>query len=88
MVDLFIAGLDATSNSLGFTLYLLARNKDKQKKLQEELDIILGDRKEAMTEAQLSKLSYLKACIKESQRLVVHCKDKILWINKGKSGNV
>ncbi|KAB7496849.1 Cytochrome P450 4c3 [Armadillidium nasatum] len=62
-----------TSHTLAFTLYLLARNKDKQKKLQEELDSVLGEGKETLTEAQLAKLSYLKACIKESLRLVGSC---------------
>ncbi|RXG58226.1 cytochrome P450 71B19 [Armadillidium vulgare] len=70
MLDMFFAGIDTTSHSLGFTLYLLARNKDKQKKLQEELDLVLGDGKETMTEEQLANLPYLKACIKESLRLV------------------
>ncbi|RXG58231.1 cytochrome P450 4c3 [Armadillidium vulgare] len=69
MLDMFFAGIDTTSHALGFTLYLLARNKDKQKKLQEELDLVLGDGKETMTEEQLANLSYLKACIKESLRI-------------------
>ncbi|KAB7496853.1 putative cytochrome, mitochondrial [Armadillidium nasatum] len=29
MLDMFFAGIDTTSHALGFTLYLLARNKDK-----------------------------------------------------------
>ncbi|RXG52603.1 putative cytochrome P450 49a1 [Armadillidium vulgare] len=39
MLDLFMGGIDTTSHSLAFSLYLLERNKDKQKKLQEELDL-------------------------------------------------
>ncbi|KAL7643899.1 UNVERIFIED_CONTAM: hypothetical protein RMT77_005908 [Armadillidium vulgare] len=69
MLDLFMGGIDTTSHSLGFSLYLLARNKDKQKKLQEELDLVLGDGNGPLTEEHLAKLSYLKACLKESQRL-------------------
>ncbi|RXG73251.1 putative cytochrome P450 12a4, mitochondrial, partial [Armadillidium vulgare] len=69
MLDMFFAGIDTTSHTLGFTLYLLARNKEKQKKLQEELDLVLGDGKEILNEKQLGSLTYLKACVKESLRL-------------------
>ncbi|KAL7643898.1 UNVERIFIED_CONTAM: hypothetical protein RMT77_005907 [Armadillidium vulgare] len=69
MLDMFFAGIDTTSHTLGFTLYLLARNKEKQKKLQEELDMVLGDGKEILNEKQLGSLTYLKACVKESLRL-------------------
>ncbi|KAL7643981.1 UNVERIFIED_CONTAM: hypothetical protein RMT77_005994 [Armadillidium vulgare] len=69
MLDMIFAGIDTTSHTVAFTLYLLARNKDKQKKLQEELDLVLGEGKETLKEEQIANLSYVKACIKESLRL-------------------
>ncbi|RXG58229.1 putative cytochrome P450 49a1 [Armadillidium vulgare] len=69
MLDMFFAGIDTTAHSVGFALYLLARNKDKQKKLQEELDSVLGDGSGILTEEKMANLSYLKACVKESLRL-------------------
>lgn len=57
-----------TSHTLGFTLYLLARNPKIQKRLQDEVDLVLGDGKDPITENHLARLSYLKACIKEALR--------------------
>ncbi|CAH2236859.1 jg27473 [Pararge aegeria aegeria] len=56
--DMLFAGVDTAANTMTATLYLLANNPDKQKKLREE---ILSDK---------DKRSYLKACIKESMRMM------------------
>ncbi|KAB7499513.1 putative cytochrome, mitochondrial [Armadillidium nasatum] len=58
MLDMIFAGIDTTSHTVAFTLYLLARNKDKQKKLQEELDLVLGEGNETLKEEQIANLSY------------------------------
>ncbi|XP_052737992.1 cytochrome P450 CYP12A2 [Bicyclus anynana] len=56
--DLIFAGVDSTANTMTAILYFLAKNPDKQKKLREE---ILTDKE---------KRPYLRACIKESMRLM------------------
>ncbi|RXG73457.1 putative cytochrome P450 49a1, partial [Armadillidium vulgare] len=69
MLDMFMAGIDTTSHTLAFTLYLLARNPKAQRRLQDEIDSVLGKEIEPIDEKHLAKLSYLKACIKESLRI-------------------
>ncbi|KAL4710323.1 hypothetical protein ACJJTC_011139 [Scirpophaga incertulas] len=56
--DSLFAGVDTTSNTITGTLYQLARNQDKQDKLREELF------------SDSEKKPYLKACIKESMRIM------------------
>lgn len=64
---LFGAGIDSTANSMVFALTDLALNPDKQAKLYDEVHRVLGDNK-VMTQEHLAQMTYLKACIKESQR--------------------
>ncbi|XP_052737991.1 cytochrome P450 CYP12A2-like [Bicyclus anynana] len=56
--DMLFAGVDTAANTMTSTLFLLANNPEKQKKLREE---ILADRE---------KRPYLRACIKESMRML------------------
>ncbi|XP_004928105.1 cytochrome P450 CYP12A2 isoform X1 [Bombyx mori] len=55
--DMLVAGVDTVANSIAATLYLFAKNPEKQEKLREEV---------------MSKESkrYLKACIKETMRMM------------------
>ncbi|KAG7158381.1 probable cytochrome P450 49a1 [Homarus americanus] len=69
ILDMLFAGIDTTSHTLGFTLYLLARNPEVQARLQEEVDTVLGDHQGPLTPKHLAQLSYLKAVIKESMRI-------------------
>ncbi|CAL4092626.1 unnamed protein product [Meganyctiphanes norvegica] len=69
ILDMLFAGIDTTSHTVAFTLYLLARNPEKQIKMQEEIDQVLGDGSKTLTNAQLKKLSYMKLVIKESLRV-------------------
>ncbi|XP_045624921.1 probable cytochrome P450 49a1 isoform X2 [Procambarus clarkii] len=69
ILDMLIAGIDTTSHTLAFTLYLLARNPEVQKRLQEEVDTVLGDHTGSLTPNHLAQLSYLKAVVKESMRV-------------------
>ena len=50
-----------------FLLSELALNPDKQEKLYQEIQDVVGDTK-TLTREHLAKMSYLKACTKESQR--------------------
>jgi len=69
-VDTFMfEGHDTTASSMGVTLYLIALDKNVQKKCQEELDTIFGDSDRLSTSADLANMKYLTACVKESLRL-------------------
>ncbi|XP_064096166.1 probable cytochrome P450 49a1 [Macrobrachium nipponense] len=69
ILDMLVAGIDTTSHTLGFTLYLLARNPQAQATLQEEIDRVLGDHKGPLLPKHLAQMSYLKAVVKESLRV-------------------
>ncbi|XP_075972681.1 cytochrome P450 CYP12A2-like [Anticarsia gemmatalis] len=56
--DMLFAGVDTAANTMTATLYLLATHQDTQNKLREEI----------LSESP--KRPYLKACIKESMRLM------------------
>jgi len=69
-VDTFMfEGHDTTASSMGVTLYLIALDKNVQKKCQEELDTIFGDSDRLSTTGDLANMKYLTACVKESLRL-------------------
>ncbi|XP_061720726.1 cytochrome P450 CYP12A2-like isoform X2 [Cydia pomonella] len=56
--DMLMAGIDTASNTVLATLYLLATNPAKQEKLREEVL------------SKQSRKPYLRACIKESRRML------------------
>ena len=64
--DALTAGVDTTGTTAAFLLLDLARNKEKQEILYRE---IREHMEEEVTEQDLSKMKYLKACLHESQRL-------------------
>ncbi|TFK26575.1 cytochrome P450 monooxygenase [Coprinopsis marcescibilis] len=69
-LTLLIAGSDTTSNSTCAILYYLARHRDAQGKLHQELDEQLGVEDETIaTGQQVKNLPYLDACISEALRL-------------------
>nr|XP_053633245.1 probable cytochrome P450 49a1 isoform X1 [Cherax quadricarinatus] len=70
ILDMLFAGVDTTSHSLSFALYLLARHPEVQTRLQEEVDTVLGDHKGPLTYQHLAKFHYLKAVVKESMRVI------------------
>uniref|UniRef100_A0A914QB31 Cytochrome P450 n=1 Tax=Panagrolaimus davidi TaxID=227884 RepID=A0A914QB31_9BILA len=62
-----LAGYDTTATSIGYFVYLLAKNPEAQKKIQEEIDSICPNHEP--TYEDLQKFKYLEAAIKESLRL-------------------
>jgi len=67
-LEMLAGGVDTTSNTLMWTLYALADHPEKQARLKEEVEGVMKGG-EGMTAAHLQNMPYLKACIKESQRL-------------------
>ncbi|CAD6575381.1 MAG: hypothetical protein CYPHOPRED_005688 [Cyphobasidiales sp. Tagirdzhanova-0007] len=66
-----IAGSDTTSNSSCAIIFYLARNLEKQKKLQQELDAAFVERgiSGVMEYEDVKGLQYLQACIDEALRM-------------------
>ena len=56
-----------TSHTVSFTLYLLARNPQSQRKLQAEIDAVMGDSSTLLPE-HISQMKYLANVVKESLR--------------------
>lgn len=64
---LFTAGHETTANALSFTLFLLAKKPEKQKKAFEEVSKVDFLHEDILN--QLSNLTYIKQCIEEALRL-------------------
>ncbi|KAK2577857.1 hypothetical protein KPH14_001120 [Odynerus spinipes] len=67
-LDLFIAGSETTSKTLSFCFLYLILFPDVQKKAQEEIDRVIGN-KRLPTLADRSRLTYLNAIVLESLRI-------------------
>lgn len=65
--DFFTAGTDTTSSTLEWAMTELLRNPEKLAKAQAELEQVVGKNK-VVKEADISKLPYLQAIIKETLR--------------------
>ncbi|XP_062583102.1 probable cytochrome P450 49a1 [Saccostrea cucullata] len=75
ITDMFIAGTDATANALSFVLYHLAKNPLVQDRLCEEITRCCTQ--DLICESSFADMPYLKACIKESLRLVPPLRDGV-----------
>jgi len=64
----YIAGHETTATLITVTFYYLLRNLKIIKKLQDEIDLVLGNSKEITIE-HIDKLIYLQCVIKESLRI-------------------
>lgn len=67
MITMVVAGHDTTSAALAWTFYLLAKNKDKEKILLNEIDSVLSDRQIELKD--LDNLEYSKMAFEETMRL-------------------
>lgn len=70
-VDTFMfEGHDTTSAAISWCIYLLGRNPEMQKKVQDEMDAIFAnDVDRYATVADLKEMKFLECCIKETLRL-------------------
>jgi cytochrome P450 len=66
-VTLFLAGHETTALALTYSLYLLATHPERQDRLADELDRVLGGR--APTLGDLERLEYTDAVVLEAMRL-------------------
>ncbi|XP_068148105.1 probable cytochrome P450 12b2, mitochondrial [Drosophila tropicalis] len=69
VMDMLMAGLDTTSSAFITILYHLSRNPSKQELLRRELQRILSDPNDPLTEDNTKNMPYLRACIKEGLRI-------------------
>ncbi|VVB05995.1 unnamed protein product [Arabis nemorensis] len=69
MSDVFLAGVNAASITMIWTMTELSRHPRVMKKLQEEIRATLGSNKETITEEDIEKVEYLKLVIEETFRL-------------------
>lgn len=68
-IDSIIGGVDTTGLVINATLYLLAKNQQKQEILREEIKKILPNKDDQLTSELLKSAPYLRAVIKESLRI-------------------
>ena len=68
VIDVLFAGVDTTSNTMQWVLYMMAKNPDKQDILRQEVLSVLGDTTLA-TPTTLAQMPYLKAWVRETLRL-------------------
>ncbi|CAA7039241.1 unnamed protein product [Microthlaspi erraticum] len=66
---LFIAGANTSGVTMIWAITELIRNPRVMKKVQDEIRTTLGDKKERITEQDLTKLHYFKLMVKEILRL-------------------
>lgn len=66
-LTIFLAGHETTATGLTWTWYLLSHNPDKEAKLHEEIDRVLGGRLPTMED--LPKLKYTEMVFAEAMRL-------------------
>ncbi|KAF2616162.1 hypothetical protein F2Q70_00010683 [Brassica cretica] len=67
--DIFLAGVNTSAITLAWAMTELIRNRRVMKKVQDEIRTTLGDKKERLTEDDLSQLHYFKLMVKETFRL-------------------
>ncbi|KAJ4879269.1 Cytochrome P450 71B28 [Raphanus sativus] len=68
--DIFIAGVNTTASTMIWAMTELVRNPRVMNKVQDEIRTTLGDnKKERITEQDVTKLHYFKLMIKETLRL-------------------
>ncbi|XP_044254764.1 probable cytochrome P450 49a1 isoform X3 [Tribolium madens] len=68
-LDMFLVGIDTTSNAVASMLYQLSLHQEKQAKLYEEIKNLLPYKSTQISHEKLDQMDYLKACVKETMRM-------------------
>ncbi|GLJ22379.1 hypothetical protein SUGI_0421240 [Cryptomeria japonica] len=80
--DIFVAGIETTSTSLDWAMSAILKNPGVAKKMQEEIDSVVG-RERTVNERDISSLEYVQCVVKETLRLIVNVwaigRDPSLW---------
>ena len=72
IITILIAGHETTSNALTWTYYLLSQNPQIERRVFEEIDLVLGGNSEEYKQpsiADLPKLNYVEKVFREAMRL-------------------
>jgi len=64
-----LAGYETTANTLGYAIYLLAKNKDKERALIDEIDRLGEGKSDLPTVEELKSYEYLDAVLSEVLRI-------------------
>lgn len=80
--DMIMAGVETTTKAAGTALYFLAKNKEAQSKLREELVKLLPTPDTPITKEVLSNAPYLKAVNKEAMRIEPVAKANVRTLTK------
>lgn len=68
VIDILFAGVDTTSNTMQWVLYMMAKNPEKQDILRQEVLSVLGNRNHA-SPTTLAQMPYLRGWVRETLRL-------------------
>lgn len=66
-LDMFLVGIDTTSNAVASILYQLSQRPEVQERLYDEISNVLKD--QSLSPGDINQMPYLKACVKEVLRM-------------------
>uniref|UniRef100_A0ACD5VGD6 Uncharacterized protein n=1 Tax=Avena sativa TaxID=4498 RepID=A0ACD5VGD6_AVESA len=69
ILDMFAAGTDTTSTAMEWAIAELVTHPNSMRKLQDDIQAVVGVAEHVVTEDHLDRLRYLKAVVKETLRL-------------------
>lgn len=70
MLDFIMAGIDSTAHAVIFNLFYLSKNMTCQESVFREICFLFSNSCDSLTRGDLQSLHYLRACIKETHRLM------------------
>ena len=68
VIEILFGGIDTTSNTMQWVIYMMARNPDKQAILRQEVLSVLGEQNHASPDT-IAQMPYLRAWVRETLRL-------------------
>ena len=68
VIEILFGGIDTTSDTMQWVIYMMARNPDKQAILRQEVLSVLGEQNHASPDT-IAQMPYLRAWVRETLRL-------------------